>query len=79
MVEHKVAKKAKKTYDLHMGEATYIEQLRAIRDRINEELQEVSWEEWESQARQKALRDPRLARLIAQAEATQPQSGDRGE
>ena len=54
-------------YDLHMSEPTYVERLRAIRDQINEELREVTWEEWEAQARQKTLRDPHLARLIEQA------------
>jgi len=51
-----------------MSDPTYIERLRAIRDRIGEQLQHMSWQEWEAQAREDARRDPRLAKLIEEAE-----------
>lgn len=51
-----------------MSEPTYIERLRAIRDRIGEELQRTDWQQWEAQARRNVRRDPKLARLLEQAE-----------
>ncbi len=51
-----------------MSEPTYVERLRAIRDRIGEELQHMSWQEWEAQAKQKVRQDPKLACLIESAQ-----------
>lgn len=53
-----------------MNEPTYVEQLRDIRDRIGRELQQMTWQEWETRARQIASQDPRLARLMESAEPT---------
>lgn len=53
-----------------MSEPTYIEQLRAIRDRIGEQLQQMTWQEWDAQAREKVRRDAELGRLLDDAEVS---------
>ena len=55
-----------------MSEPTYIQQLRAIRDEIGEELRRKPWEEWDKQAREEVGRHPALARLLDEADQQAP-------
>ena len=51
-----------------MSELTYVQRLRVIRDEIGRELQNTSWEQWESRAREEVSRYPKLARLLSEAD-----------
>ena len=55
-----------------MSEPTYVQQLRAIRDAIGEELQRSPWEQWDKRAREEVGRHPKLARLLSEADQAAP-------
>jgi hypothetical protein len=59
-----------------MKAKSHVDRLRAIRDAVSQELEQDSWEAWESKARAEVEQHPSLAEMLA--EAVPPESVETG-